>query len=153
MDMCVPTDGNLDTYPHVMFTSDLPWNPSILDKECLIDDLPSLSSDTLLPAYRSHHINNYGEFFAASQIPKPSMLEPLAVQPILGFVPTTRIKHNLDNTTPHTRLDIQFHMWKYFKTRFSAANVNQLLQTFATDTLFSDTPALSDGIYVMVVAL
>jgi hypothetical protein len=35
---------------------------------------------------------------------------------------------------------------KYFKSRFPAANVSRLNAVVATDTYFSDTPALDDGI-------
>ena len=37
-------------------------------------------------------------------------------------------------------------MRRHFKTRFPAANVRRLNETVATDTFFSDTPALDDGI-------
>ena len=33
LDMTVPTDDDLDCYPHVFFTSDTPWDPSVLDQE------------------------------------------------------------------------------------------------------------------------
>ena len=33
MDMSQPTDQEMDTYPHVFFTSDMTWDPSILDDE------------------------------------------------------------------------------------------------------------------------
>jgi hypothetical protein len=134
--MCVLTDGDLDTYPHVLFTSDLPWNPCILDNEYPIGDFPSFPSDGILPAYRSHHVNDYRGIFATSRVPKPFVLDPLTVQPNLGFVPTIRIEHTLDNTTQHARLDTRLLMRKHFKTRFPAANVNRLLETFATDILF-----------------
>jgi hypothetical protein len=33
MDMVKPTDNDMNTYPHVIFTSDNEWDPSILDDE------------------------------------------------------------------------------------------------------------------------
>jgi hypothetical protein len=33
-DMHPPSDHELDTYPHVFFTSDETWNPTIMDQEC-----------------------------------------------------------------------------------------------------------------------
>jgi hypothetical protein len=33
MGMYIPTNGELDMYPHVMFTPNPPWNPCILDNE------------------------------------------------------------------------------------------------------------------------
>ena len=33
MDMCPPSDIELESLPHVIFTSDVPWDPSCLDNE------------------------------------------------------------------------------------------------------------------------
>ena len=41
---------------------------------------------------------------------------------------------------------MQLSLRKHFKTRFPAANVTRLNETVATDTFFSDIPALDDGI-------
>ena len=38
VDMTVPTDDDLDRYPHVFFTSDTPWDPSVLDQEFSVPD-------------------------------------------------------------------------------------------------------------------
>jgi hypothetical protein len=43
-------------------------------------------------------------------------------------------------------LDTRLPLRKHFKSRFPAANVNRLNEVVATDTYFSDTPALDDGI-------
>ena len=43
-------------------------------------------------------------------------------------------------------MDTRFPLRKHFKTRFPAANVTRLNETVATDTFFSDIPALDDGI-------
>jgi hypothetical protein len=45
-------------------------------------------------------------------------------------------------------LDARLPLRKHFKSRFQAANVNRLNEVVATDTYFSDTPALDDGIMV-----
>ena len=33
MDMSIPTDNDMDKYPHMFITADVPWNPSVLDNE------------------------------------------------------------------------------------------------------------------------
>ena len=33
LDMTAPMDADLERYPHVFFTSDTPWDPSVLDQE------------------------------------------------------------------------------------------------------------------------
>ena len=35
--MTKPTDHDLEIYPHVIFTSDMDWDPSILDNEIDLD--------------------------------------------------------------------------------------------------------------------
>jgi hypothetical protein len=39
MDMRPPTDLDLATYPHVTFTSDMPWDPTVLDNEYTLNAL------------------------------------------------------------------------------------------------------------------
>ena len=33
MDMQIPTDAEMDEYPHVFITADSTWDPSVLDNE------------------------------------------------------------------------------------------------------------------------
>jgi hypothetical protein len=33
MDMTIPTDADMDRYPHVFLTADSPWDPTVLDNE------------------------------------------------------------------------------------------------------------------------
>jgi hypothetical protein len=52
----------------------------------------------------------------------------------------------LDNTTQFARLDSHLPMQKQFISRFPAANVSQLNEVVATDTYFSNTPAMDVGL-------
>ena len=54
MDMAVPSDSDLDAFPHVFLTSDSPWNPEIVDEEFFFDPLtgPALTDDPLLSDLR-----------------------------------------------------------------------------------------------------
>eukprot|EP00977_Amphora_coffeiformis_P012341 scaffold3048_cov192-Amphora_coffeaeformis.AAC.2 len=38
IDMSAPSDANLEHYPHVFFTSDSPWDPSVMDQEFSMHD-------------------------------------------------------------------------------------------------------------------
>ena len=62
IDMVYPTDEDLVRYPHVYFTSDTSWDPSILDDE------NNLDTDSDEEAYRHPHldpeVNDYGELNA-----------------------------------------------------------------------------------------
>jgi hypothetical protein len=45
-------------------------------------------------------------------------------------------------------LDSRLPLGKHFKSRFPAANVSRINEVVTTNTYFSDTPALEDGIMV-----
>jgi hypothetical protein len=61
MDLHPPMDHELDTYPHVFFTSDEIWNPTIMDLEYNIDDIIA-SENYHIPSFGQEEFNNYGEF-------------------------------------------------------------------------------------------
>jgi hypothetical protein len=52
----------------------------------------------------------------------------------------------LENTIQFTRAQNRYPMCKHYRTRFLAANVNQLNETVATDIFFADVPPHDDGI-------
>ena len=162
MDMCPPTNHELDQYPHVMFTSDLPWNPTCLDGEAVIDD-PS-ETDAIPVSYipDDTRVNVYGEILlddhdatvdhaiitVKANAAKLTNKAPdyNVLRPYFGWTPIDRIKKTLLATTQFARATMQLPFRKHFKTRFPAANVNRLNEIVATDTFFSDTPAADDGI-------
>jgi Reverse transcriptase (RNA-dependent DNA polymerase) len=156
MDMSPPTDNDIATFPHIMFTADLPWDPSSLDDEYgpedeLVDDEDTISD------YHHDEVNDYGELMpearssnqtnrVAPRVVHPKQHDFVRLKPNFGFVPVDRIRHTIDNTTQFARADARLPLRRHFKTRFPAANVNRLNEVVATDTFFSDTPAHDDGI-------
>jgi len=61
-------------------------------------------------------------------------------------LPVARIRQTLEKTTQYYRATVHHPFRKHFKSRFPGANVRRLMEWFATDTFFSDEPALDDGI-------
>jgi hypothetical protein len=61
MDMHPPSDLELETYPHVLFTSDITWDPSSLDQEYPVEDL-HIDSDDCIPSFSQGEVNNYREY-------------------------------------------------------------------------------------------
>jgi hypothetical protein len=51
IDMYPPSDKELDSYPHVHFTSDMPWNPQVLDDEYDVQDLELSEDEFVSPSY------------------------------------------------------------------------------------------------------
>jgi hypothetical protein len=60
MDMYPPTDRDMDSYPHVIFTSDSDWDPTSLDHEYTVHDI-DVSEDDLIPSFESTDVTVYGE--------------------------------------------------------------------------------------------
>jgi Reverse transcriptase (RNA-dependent DNA polymerase) len=154
IDMTPPTDNEMEAYPHVMFTSDMPWDPHVLDNELQASDITVADDDDIMPTYHSDHLNDYGDLiqyhnnhlniYKQSVAPKQHDFHRL--QPNFAFIPVDRIKHTINNTTQFARLDTRLPLRKHYKSRFPAANVSRLNKTVATDTFFFDIPAFDDGI-------
>ena len=68
------------------------------------------------------------------------------LRPNFGWVPIQRIEDTIENTTQYYHATITSPFRVHHKTHFPGANVNRLIGWWATDTWFSDMPALDDGI-------
>jgi hypothetical protein len=163
IDMSPPTDKELDEYPHVFFTADLPWDPRSIQDEYPVDSMELEEDAIVFPEYHPYSINDFGDIEASHmstdpisvskitlsvnvQNVKPNSQDPTLLSPNFGFAPVARIKKTLDHTTQFARLDTRLPLRKHFKSRFPAANVSRLNEVVATDTFFFDVPALDDGI-------
>ena len=60
MDMSPPTPFDMESYPHVMLTSDSTWNPIVFDDEYLVEDVELEESDTI-PDYGTDRVNDFGQ--------------------------------------------------------------------------------------------
>ena len=162
-----PTDQDLDTYPHVFFTSPDEWDPSVLDH-----DPPPLGGldpsqvldqpfgDPMFDAYGDFNeriianLNilldappeDYGSYIA--NLHQGSSQEPdwNALRPFFAWTSPSSIQDTFNVTTrhgsaPHT----QDYIKKHFKSRNPVFNIPRRSEAVATDTIFSDTPAVDDG--------
>lgn len=64
MDMRPPTDKEMATYPHVLLTADMSWDPTILDNEYESTDYDKNDADEA-GVYFDNRINNFGEVMDA----------------------------------------------------------------------------------------
>ena len=169
-----PTDQDMDTYPHVFFTSPDEWDPSVLDHDPPhLDGLdPSQVSDQpfgdpMFDAYGDFNeriIANLnilldappgdcGSYTSTSSVStvnlhQSSPQEPdwNALRPFFAWTSPSSIKDTFNVTTrhgsaPHT----QDYIKKHFKSRNPVFNIPRRSEAVATDTIFSDTPAVDDG--------
>ena len=65
MDMSPPTDHDMDIYPSVFLTSDVPWDPNSIDDTYDIEDVETDELDTV-PDYGTNRVNDYGELLQRS---------------------------------------------------------------------------------------
>ena len=169
-----PTDQDMDTYPHVFFTSPDEWDPSVLDHDPPhLDGLdPSQVSDQpfgdpMFDAYGDFNeciIANLnilldappgdcGSYTAISSVStvnlhqsSPQELDWNALRPFFAWTSPSSIKDTFNVTTRHgTAPHTQDYIKKHFKSRNPVFNIPRHSEAVATDTIFSDTPAVDDG--------
>ena len=169
-----PTDQDMDTYPHVFFTSPDEWDPSVLDHDPPhLDGLdPSQVSDQpfgdpMFDAYGDFNeriIANLnilldappgdcGSYTSTSSVStvnlhQSSPQEPdwNALRPFFAWTSPSSIKDTFNVTTRHgTAPHTQDYIKKHFKSRNPVFNIPRRSEAVATDTIFSDTPAVDDG--------
>jgi hypothetical protein len=161
MDMAYPDDDMMAKYPHVYFTADQEWDPSIVDDEyeTFQEDIFEEEDDSL--AYTSP-VNDFGELTGDLEYDIDVMLMEVRkdyainvngvkrnkVSPKFDgmrenflWISTERIKKTLAATTQYARSVGRIPFRKHFKTRWPAANVNRYNDNVATDTFFR-TPLL-----------
>ena len=162
-----PTDQDMDAYPHVFFTSPDEWDPSVLDHDPRPLDrldpsqvLDQPFGDPMFDAYGDFNeriianLNilldappeDYGSYIA--NLHQGSSQEPdwNALRPFFEWTSPSSIQDTFNVTTrhgsaPHT----QDYIKKHFKSRNPVFNIPRRSEAVATDTIFSDTPAVDDG--------
>ena len=76
----------------------------------------------------------------------PSDIDWAALQPYFGWAPISSIQNTFKVTTRYgPAASTQDYLKKHFKARNPAFNIPRQNEAVATDTVFSDTPALADG--------
>ena len=182
------TDDEWDTLPHVIWTSDEDWDPSILDNVITNDerwyDAISDLDDGLIHSpfdefgnYKFReadlHFFDPGEEFnidddidnniddtidTAILIAQKHQISanPTSItkkdpdyeslRPFFLHKSADVIKRTFAATTQYARSNIGgLQLKKTFKTPFPACNIHRRNEPVATDTIFSDTPAIDNG--------
>ena len=168
------TDQDMDTYPHVYFTSPDEWDPSVLDHDpphldrldpTQVPDQPF--GDPMSDAYGDFNeriianLNtlldappaDYGSYTEISSVftanlHQSSPQEPdwNTLRPIFAWTSPSSIKDTFNVTTRHgTAPHTQDYIKKHFKSRNPVFNIPRCSEAVATDTIFFDTPAVDDG--------
>ena len=169
-----PTDQDMDTYLHVFFTSPDEWDPSVLDHDpphldgldpSQVPDQPF--GDPMFDAcgvFNAHIITNLNTLLDAppgdcgsyteissvftANLHQSSPQEPdwNTLRPFFAWISPSSIKDTFNVTTRHgTAPHTQDYIKKHFKSRNPVFNIPRCSEAVATDTIFSDTPAVDDG--------
>ena len=159
-----PTDQDLDQYPHVLLTSPHEWIPlswimhiathmdTILGHvtlqlwtnmiprideygniNCRIIHTLSILSDTPITSIQKH-------------IQQPTTIDYNKFKCYFGWVNAYTVEKTFQTSTQWAVTSTRFPMRKHFETQFPAFNIPCRNETVATDTIFSDTPAIDSGV-------
>ena len=159
-----PTDADLYTFPHVLLTGPHEWDPSVLDYTH-----PATASDPTWapdPSQRNAHdprIDEFGNFKGRihhtlihppgnsniAQHKHAIQTQPIdfeKLRPYFGWVNKHTVVKTFHKTTQWAVASTRCPMRKHFKSRFPAFNIPRQSEEVATDTIFSDTPAIDSGV-------
>ena len=154
-----PTDADLNTYPHMLLTGPHEWHPFVLDySHPTTSGDPTWAPDPSLCGAHDPRIDEFGNFKGRVQhtlisniaehkhaiTPQPIDFEKL--RPYFGWVNKHTIEKTFHKTTQWAVASTRYPMRKHFKSRFPAFNIPRQSEEVATDTIFSDTPAIDSGV-------
>jgi len=69
-----------------------------------------------------------------------------ALHPLFGWLPTDAIKWTFENTMQYARIPMSTILKKHFQSPNPALNVHQCNEAVATNTVYSDTPAVDSSV-------
>ena len=160
------TDADLNNCPHVLLTGPHEWDPSVqdythpptsVDPTCAPDPSQRGAHDPRIDEFgkfkgRVHHTLTHSP--AISNIPQHKhaiTTQPIdfeKLRPYFGWVNKHTIEKTFHKTTLWDVASTRYPMRKHFKSRFPAFNILTQSEEVATDTIFSDTPAI-DSVVTM----
>ena len=112
-----------------------------------VDDMSGTTSyledvidECVYKTYETRHIVEVSE-----RKVKPKEPDYKVLAPRFGWLPVDLIKRTFAVTTQYARTPASTVLKKHFKSPFPALNVHRRDEPVATDTVYSDTPAIDDG--------
>ena len=153
------TNLDMDTYPHVFITSPDKWDHSQVPDQFFGDPMFDACGD-----FNKHIIANLNTLLDAppgdcgscteissvftANLHQSSSQEPdwNTQRPFLAWTSPSSIKDTFNVTTRHgTAPNTQEYIKRHFKSRNPVFSIPRCSEAVATDTIFSDTPAVDDG--------
>ena len=153
------TDQDMDTYPHDFITSPDEWDPNQVPDQPFGDPMfdaygdfnqPIISNlNTLLdapPGDCGSYTDISSVFTANLHQSSPQEPDGNTQRPFLAWTSPSSIKDTFNVITRHgIAPHAQDYIKKHFKSRNPVFSIPRCSEAVATDTIFSDTPAVDDG--------
>jgi hypothetical protein len=164
------TDEEWETLPHVIWTSDEEWDPTILDHEITDDDAWYDAISDLQGSLMNSPFDEYGRYckreaemhFFDSKMDHEDMIEEAinrvtlahatlqrphkpdyeALRPLFAWIPAESVENTFKATTQYARATVGTVLKHAYKTPFPACNVRRRNEAVATDTVYADVPAI-----------
>ena len=154
-----PTDQDMDTYPHVFITSPDEWDHSQVPDQPFGDPMFDAHGDFNQPIIANlnnlldappgdcgSHTEISSVFTANLHQSSPQEPDWNTQHPFLAWTSPSSIKDTFNVTTRHgTAPNTQDYIKHHFKPRNPVFSIPRCSEAVATDTIFSDTPAVDDG--------
>ena len=104
------------------------------------------NADTCLEEDPDDAIQNCVDYYSCLETSvKKRQPDYSLLKPYFSWLPTDIIKKTFSSTTQYARTPMSTVLKKNFKSPFPALNVSRRNEPVATDTVYSDTPAVDDG--------
>ena len=162
------TDSEWENLPHVILTADTDWDPTVIDWELedgeewlnAMQDLPEIDPDPLFDdvgdyklvhhvteaVLESHVLEHHDLLQLHNQDVTPSKVDYSQYQSKLAWLPVNIVEQTFAKTTQFYRMPMGTYLKKRYKSPFPACNVHRQNEPVATDTVYSDTPAIDSGV-------
>lgn len=99
--------------------------------------------DDLIDANHPEVVHDIYEIHAVEA--SPTLQDYELLKPFFAWAPADTIKRTLSVTTQYARGRVSEDIRQHWKSRFPACNVRRRNEAVATDTVFSDVPAVDNG--------
>ena len=127
------------------------WSSSCMNMLIMVEATPSTlqvklnGSRTPVMTTQTHSpaLSNFAQHKHAITT-QPIDFEKL--RPYFGWVNIHTVEKTFHKTTQWAVASTRYPMQKHFKSRFPAFNIPRRSEEVATDTIFSDTPAIDSGV-------
>jgi hypothetical protein len=167
------TDEEWETLPHVLWTSDEEWDPTVLNHEITDDDAWYDAISVLQGSLMNSPFDEYGRYrkreaemhFFDSQMDHEDMIDDAvnqvtlahatcqrphkpdyeALRPLFAWIPAESVENTFKATTQYARATVGTVLKHVYKTPFTACSVQRRNEAVATDTVYADVPAIDCG--------